>query len=830
MAQNWWEEAQIYQPGPAQQPGAVRRPGEGRRQRRRAPASERRAAPQTPVTAPAAPSPPQEGNWWESAPVVPQQPAQAPNVQPQTPEPQQPSLMEQYVDPALKWMTDAGTAVKDAVVGKQDPRFKDTPTLQENSGMAMDGFAEMTAVSDAALADVWAKTLGDRYIGTIKDANGYPIIQFRGKDGSVQQGYVNKPGLDGQDVNRALSASVPYLLAGGVAGRALGGAGAIANVAGQGVAAGSASIGQDVGARAIGSEQELDVSRAGIAAGLGAGGELVGRVALPFVRKWLGDKSIWQQADDGTLSLTRRGQKLAEREGIQPDLKISADQARRVLGETSEALNPGEVLIKERAGQFGIPTTLGQRTKDPWQIQTEKDIRFGTLGGAARDRMVGFDEAQKRAVKAAALGADDAGLPIKTPSVGRRLKAAPGSIAPDDLGQSAKRGFEAARDRAGQLEGQAWDAVKDVRPRSGSFDILGKNVDDSLQASRVKVDAANTPQAFSMLNQVKAYMEGSAARNPELPDFVTQSAIKEVDEMRRTLLGAFQAADKGSDRRAARSIYDGYLKWIDEAAEKNLLTGGPQAAMNIRNARGATREFKNLFEPRMKGGTKSPAARAFEKIGEAESGEEVLNALFGRGSLTSRVPDGTVKTLRHYKAATHSVGGEAGKQAWNDVRMANWVRMITNKQGEMLPPGTMVNNIEAAFKTNPTFMKTLYNESERKLMRQYANAVKATDWKRFDINPSGTGTVNNAGPGKKMLEEAVRFQAQSTRAQATFGQDKTKLLTSRLWRMLGTYLKQGEKPSGRILTNRALNSDVTKRRLPAVGGYPAGLAPHLDRD
>ncbi len=194
------------------------------------------------------------------------------------------------------------------------------------------------------------------------------------------------------------------------------------------------------------------------------------------------------------------------------------------------------------------------------------------------------------------------------------------------------------------------------------------------------------------------------------------------------------------------------------------------------------------------------------------------------------MPDGTVKTLRHYKAATHSVGGEAGKQAWNDVRMANWVRMITNKQGEMLPPGTMVNNIEEVVVELKKTMKTLYNESERKLMRQYANAVKATDWKRFDINPSGTGTVNNAGPGKKMLEEAVRFQAQSTRAQATFGQDKTKLLTSRLWRMLGTYLKQGEKPSGRILTNRALNSDVTKRRLPAVGGYPAGLAPHLDRD
>lgn len=852
MAQNWWDEdaplesAQISRPGPAYQPNAVRRPGEGqrRRRRRRNPPSMRQNTPAAPVTAPTAPAPPaQADKWWEtdvpaetpaapsSAPPVQQTPAQPVQQPQQAPQVAEPGIMEQYVDPALQWLTDAGTAVKTAVVGKQDPRFKDIPTLQENTGLAMDGIAEMTAVSDAALADVWAKTLGDRYLGTIKDANGYPIIRFRGKDGSVQMGYVNKPGLDAQDVSRGLGAAVPYLVGGGIAGGAARGLGTLGNVAAQGLAAGTASVAQDVGARAIGSKQEIDSGRAALAVGLGAGGELVGRTVLPFVRKWIGDRSIWQQADDGTLTLTKRGQNLAKREGVQPDIKISADQAKRVLGETADATNPGQVLVKERTGQFGIPTTAGQRSKDPWQIQTEKDLRFGTFGRAEADRMKAFDDAQRRALEAAAFGVDDAGQAVKGASVGRTLKARPGSTAPDDLGLSAKAGFDAARKRASQLEGEAWDLVRDVRPRSGSFDLLGKQVDDSLQASRVKVDASNTPQSFSMLNEVKAYMEGRAARNPELPEFVTQSAVKEVDEMRRTLFGMMKSVSKenGPDRRAARSIYEGYLNWIDEAAEKNLLTGGPQAALNIRNARGATREFKNLFEPRLADGTKSPTARTFAKIGDADSGEEVLSALLGRSNLKKPVGKGTVRTILNYKGATKSkIGGEAGHQAWNDLRMANWVKMITNDKGELLPPGTLVNNIEGALKSNPTLMKTFYNEAELKLMKQYADAVKQTNWRAFDINPSGTGTVANAS--SKMAQEAVRFQAQSTRAQATFGQDKSKLISSRLWRMLGEYLKHAEKPAGRVLGNRALSDTVTRIKPPATGGYASGLAPQIDRD
>ncbi len=841
------EQMAQYRPAPAIQPGAAPDPRPSfPRRRQAAPAPQTSLAPAAPPMmpepAPQMPPSPPSTMAAPAAPAISPQSANPPAPAVPAP-PQQPNLIDQYVTPVVNAVSSAGTAVKDAVVGKHDPRFKDVPQLEQNSGMAMDGLGDMTALGDKAYADVWAKMLGDRYIRTITDANGYPIIEFKGKDGQPTLGYVNKPGLDYKDVSRGLSATLPYLAGGAIAGgatKAIGlGGSTIANMATQGLGAAAASAGQDVGAHALGSEQGLDTTRLVIAGAAGMGGELIGRVVLPFLAKSIGDKAVWTADDMGRLTLTERGKQIAQREGVDPDIVVDAGEARRVLRETKMASNKGESIIKERTGEFGIPTSEAQRTKDPLAIQIEKDLRFGSLGQGPRQQMKDFDDMQAEALKRGALGSD--GRTLRQPG---QADYAPNSVAPhlspkrgiddmgkDTLGLSAQKGFLEAKKEAKRLETQAWKKVENVAPKSGAFETLPDALKKSLGLARINRDL--TPNAHSMIEELAKYASGKGGASDEASEFLGQQGIRYVDEMRQTLLGMKNGIVDAKDRTAANKIYSGFLDWIDDAAEKSLLTGGVQQAAALREARGATRAMRGLLKPKDAMGKKTPAARALEDVENAATGEEVLAALLGKSGPKADFRKGGVKGLEHYKNAVLTLGGREGKDAWNDVRLAYWVRLVSKQGGDMHTPTMITNNVDDAFKHNKSLMNMLFSETEQKTMKRYADAVRQTDWKKFDVNPSGTGTVNRSAAGE-VVNEALRFQAQSTRAQATFGQDRSKLIQSRLWRMLQHYVAKRVQPakgfSGHASVRRAVSQEPAERQIPATGGYGAALVPNLNKD
>ena len=62
------------------------------------------------------------------------------------------------------------------------------------------------------MGDVIRKTLYDRVLRTEKDSHGNQIIVTRGADGQEQRGYVNVPGLDGEDVARGVRGRSPTWL------------------------------------------------------------------------------------------------------------------------------------------------------------------------------------------------------------------------------------------------------------------------------------------------------------------------------------------------------------------------------------------------------------------------------------------------------------------------------------------------------------------------------------------------------------------------------------------------------------------------------------------
>jgi len=730
---------------------------------------------------------------------------------------QQPkTAYEEYVKPVVDSAAGMAQSAYTAVAGKHDPKFKSLPSIEDASGI-IDPYAEMSGANDAGYADIYQKSLGDRFMRRFKDSNGYEIIEFRGQDGKPQQAYVNKPGLDSKDVNRAIGSALPYMATAYGVGKVAGGLGTRGNMIAQGIGAAGTSVAQDVAARSLGSKQPRDTTRAAVSGVLGAGGELLGRVAGPFIRRMIGDRSL--VTPDGKL--TPRGKALLERNGIDPNL-VDADLAKEFKRQATNALDPAEALVKSQTDRFGIPTTKGQRTNDPQMLLIEKDIRAGTLGPQAKESLRNLDDAQKAAIDRAARGeaGGDAGTNVIAPRLapGRGVQDQGGDV----LGAGVKQGLDAAKGRINALENRAWQGTENIAPRSGAFDALPDFVQKALGPRRV--DDRLTPAAHSMAKELDAYIKGRAGINPEAPEVLGQQSIRYIDEMRRRLMAMKDGAAPGADAVAAKAIYRAYDDWMVDAAEKNLLTGSPGAAQAVLNARRTTAELRGILQPRLNG-KKTPAARILEKVGDAQTGEEALKALLGASGPKASLPAGAVDAVKRYKAAATQLGGKAGKDAWNDVRLAHWLKLVVGKNGQMLPNQTLITSVETAFANQRSLMNVLYSKNEQTLMRQLAQALKSATPK--DPNPPGSGTaVRSLFP--QMVQDTLKAQQQ----RYTFGSkgQRHKILIARIYRALAKVVPPMlEKNFGGATASKVTTQALTPK-APSLAGYATAFSPAATTD
>lgn len=713
-------------------------------------------------------------------------------------------------------------AAYDAVVGKQDPRFAGLPSIERASGI-IDPQAEMFGVSDEAYADIYKKNLGDRFIGMTRDANNYPIIRFRGKDGQEQQAYVNRPGLDTQDVNRAISSSLPYVAVASGVGKVAQGAGTLGAMALQSLGAMATSGTQDAVATSMGSEQGLDTNRMLMAGGFAAGGELAGRVALPFLRKIIGDRAL--VTPDGKL--TDRGRRAVEREGLDPNV-VDEDLANEIRRRATVAEDPAEAITQATTDRFGIPTTKGQRTKDPQFLLVEKDIRAGTLGDAAKTRLGNLDQEQTAAIRRGALGDDSQVAPVvPSGNLGRAQSVAPtlaparttAEMSPDVLGDGIREGAKQAAARVKDLEREAWSLTENILPRQGATQTLPSFVQK--RRGSLRVDEKLTPSAWGMAQEMDGFMKGGG-NIAEGPEVLGQQSVRYIDEVRRRLMAMKDGAAPGADKTAANALYNAFDDWMVTAAQQGLLTGRPNATQALLNARRTTAELRGVLSPRV-AGKKTNAARVLEKVQNADTGEEALRALLGSSGPSAALPDGAVQALRHYKAAALTLAGPTGKNAWNDVRLANWLKLVTGKNGEMLSPRMVEKNIQMAFKNRPSMMSVLYDEGERKLMRQYAMAVKAASY--TDPNPSGSGTAIRG-----LFPNLVKEQLQVQSKRELFSQHN--VLMSRIYSGLAKVLPNildGKNVMGGPAASRATSQRLTPRTPPSMAGYGSALTPAADR-
>lgn len=649
-----------------------------------------------------------------------------------------PSPVPQASAPAAKpegW----GEWIYNSVKGRQDPK-------EANTGTVYDQFTEqlksptatgaMLGANDAGMADIIRKNLGQNFIRQEQDANGYPIIVSRGPDGQEQRGYVNKPGLDAQDMWRTLYGTAPYLLTGGAAGAAVKGAGIGVNALAQGAAAGVTKLGTDVAAIGAGSDQAPNLADSAVMAGFGAAGPVVGAAAGSLWRRFV---TVPGLVDKVTGTLTPKGAEAARKAGLDP-LEVTQDFAKSFAENMAKTGDPAAAAVKAGAERYGIPATKGQITKDPYLLTQEEGYRRRLAGQAAQDTMRGFDERQAEAVKEAAFGPSGFS-PAWRPNVSQKIAPdrMPGRFADDrmssTLGTSIQDAAVGAREAAKKAEGEAWAGAKGLEATDESMAFLPDYLNKSLGGRQINDKVM--PAASAMAKEVDRIIAGEAPE--KAAGWVANNPSRNVDQMRRTLLGYYKAAGNPEDEAAAKAIYDGFNDWIGEAARANMLKGDPEAAMNLVKARGFTKEVRALFEPRDASGAVSPGGKRLAAVldpAKSDSGEGVVNALFGStGSLNAN--KGAVQALSNLKTVLQKYTPDQAPQAWGDVGLAYWSRLVTGKNGEMLGAQAISNNIKAAFQSNASVMKVLYTPQQLTEIRLFGRAVENIAYK--PPNASGSG-------------------------------------------------------------------------------------------
>ncbi len=729
------------------------------------------------------------------------------------------------------WLRRTVQGAVDMVRGTQDPALAGTPDLigayqtldPQTRDRVLQGStpAKTAAISDEAYSDVLRTQLGDAFVRQETDANGYPVLVYRDKDGQEAKAYANRPGLDWQDVDRGISAAFPYLIGGGTVGTVTRNLGPVKRTALQTLTGAGVSVGQDVTASGMGSEQGIDPTRA-VIAGVLAG---VSEAAAPLIHMGKGALGFGTKYIDDAGKLTPDGVKAARRAGVDPK-DLDAETTAAFADALRVGRDPAEALSQVRSNTFGIPTTKGQRTKDPELLTIEKDIRYGSLGPDAKAEIGKLDKEQAQAITNQVRGHIAPGRNGADEFRGVGAEIAPTRLPHDQnlqtMGQSVRGGLTEARDVIKGQERAAWEAVPDITPQPQAFESLPSFLENNL--GRMRLDDKLTPTAMRMDAELAAYKAGNAVFEGG-PQMVNQSPIRTLDEMRRRLLDSYKSAPPGTaDAKAAKAYYDGFNDWVWDAAEKGLINGGPDAAAKMHAAREITREVKSLFQPRNAQGKATPGSRILAQVmDDADTPERIIATLLGEGGPQTTPKAGVVEALGRIRTILDKGGGSAGnmvaKETWNDIRLAYWLRLTTDKSGATLSPTMIKKNIEQAFTSQKSILDILYKPAEKRQFNKFAKAVGEAAYK--DPNPSGTASALRAmanGPRDSLLKTGL--QTQSKRELFS----KHNVIMSRIYSMLAQKVPNlgGTRDAiGLRAAQRAVDQRLTPRRPQPIGQFGA---------
>jgi hypothetical protein len=694
---------------------------------------------------------------WQDAPVV--DPTQgfrwqdAPEVEEE--EAEGGFFNDTWVGRQMKGAGELAQGAYEAAVPERDPRYAETPgftgeglPMQDVMGIQR-GKLSAAGFEDKPYRQMIMQTLGDRIKEVKTDEQGNEIVRYSGDDGKEYETYVNQPGLDMQDVDRFISGTVPYLAAAFVTSKIPGlNKSMLLRAPAQGLAAGSVSIGQDLGA-----DQPIDLPKAGLTSLLGGTGEVVGVAASKLWRKLTQP----QYYDEAAGTLTQAGRNEAERLGLNPD-QVQGEMAQR-LKEIKRAENPEAAAAGIESGEFGIPTTKGQRTKDPEQLNIEEQMRRSLFGPGAREVITDFDKTQRGAIQQAAEGVQG--------------RIAPKSAATlPEAGQEIGESLRSARAGSDAQVTQAWKEIEDLYPVLSDTNTGNAARDMMTQDLRQKFDSLGffpdeklTPTAHQMMNELTDFSRNIPTHTPyEL--LGKTGRTPSIDNMRRRLLARYEGAAPGQDKAASRAIYNGFNDWIEDLSATQALRSSKgqfvkgDSAEKLAEARKITREQRQLFEPKDPRGKLTPAGRILTDIAEnADTPERIVQSIFG-ANVTGMPKAGTVDALRHMKQV---FANDPSKT--DQVKAAYFLKMVTGNDGNLLSPGRLATAVNKSFANQRSVVDEMFDPAEQEFIKRFQKAIETAVY--TPPNPSGTSYALEA-MRRKQRSSGLEYVLRRLGTRSTF--------------------------------------------------------------
>lgn len=631
------------------------------------------------------------------------------------------------------------------ITGRQDPRFANAPAISrvleneiydQNSDAARSSYRNITAgqaltPDDQAHANIVKNALGNRFIGLEKDAYGADIVRYRDKDGREARAYVNKPGLDMEDVNNFGLQAVPYLIGGRIAGGLTRNMSLPFKMLGQAGTAAATSVAGDTAAMEFGSGQAPDIGRATAVGLMGGAAEALSPGLGLLWRKLVTEPGLFNKS---TGQLTAKGAEAAQKAGFDP-ADITPDLAEQFAKKYAEIRNPQVAGQSVRGQEFDIPVTRGQMEKDPGRLLNEKAMRYGAFGDPAKSIIQGLDQRQTAAISEAALG----GGRNSVANVINPNRAAAGA-GPRDVGEGVVGGVRAASAKAKQQASEQWKKVESLTATDDALELLPSAIASQLNDVAANLTKDTAPKSTAMLDALRKFKKKGEPK--EADDFLGSVEMPTVDTMRRNLFSMIKGTSPDEfDGMAARRIYDGFNKWIKDAADQELLNGDPNAAAMLRVAIDRTREMKTIFSDRNLAGKKSAGGELIKRMLNDDNiaPETIVRKLFTVDAGATPKP-ATLDALRRIKTGINKYlpSDEAGP-VWNDIRLAHWMNLVKTSSGELHTPTMLAKRIDQAMNAQSSLMKELYKPEEIALIRRFGAAMKDVAYK--DPNPSGTGTA-----------------------------------------------------------------------------------------
>lgn len=723
---------------------------------------------------------------------------------------------------AVDAVTGAVDSVKDMYYGKHDPRFENLPEFGANPTL---GPSEMMAaktlgMTDAQYGDIIKKSLEEKgqLRGSQIDENGYEIITYVDEGGQEKQAYINKPGMNGQDIDRAITSAVPFIATGLGAGIALKGGPLLMRMMGQFLAGAGTSIGVDAAASAKGSEQGIDAGRALV---IGAGGAVFEGLSPAIALAWRKLFKNKKYFDPTTAKMTPEGKKAAKKMGLDGDA-MEERIGRSMNDILDDVKSKDEFGASQRTSEFGIESTKGQRTNNPMLLAEEQHMRKGNRGPDARVAMDIFDEKQKGQLTAAA-----------------REKVIPDPNRTVDLGASGRgealeTGIDTVKAAYKAEEKRLWNEVGPLKPSEMALSELPDRIRDGMKG--FITDERQSPTAFKMLGLLEDYVSGKPVTR-KMPLVGDVMDVPTIDSVRRNIGRMMKGADTPEDQAATKIIYRAYNEWIEDISERALVEGNVDAAAKLKTAIAFSRDFRNTMMPRGRDGRLTAGGQrmknAFEK---ADSPEGLMDEILGKAGPTSSAPKGVVEALRKIKAMTSSLKGADQEmvRAWDSIRLSYWLKLVQKNTGKPQTPRMMIKNIESAFKKQQSVIKVLFNEEERKTIMRFKAAIKDIDWN--DPFPSQTpyGTeYNQIRRGQKGILGVGRTTARAKQRSNFLSREDFSFAWARMWEKMRDHISvlAGHR-ADKMALNRAKKStsqELTLKKPPSFGAVGSQLSLQQER-